>query len=334
MQMVMKPNQKIMIIVGIILFVSGIIGSFWSFYIYLPNPQDVAEESLVFDYDSSREIYLSEGKYEIWYEPVIFGLGGPSEVEITGPDGELVFRETDVLGSSESISRGGNTYKRFGKFDVESSGEYNITVLSSSTIYITPTINLEQARIMGYSLIIVGIIGVVLFVLGITLYFIQTSKEAKEKQQQQYQQRIQQQYSVSQPKPARKTQNKGLTEKPNQSPQEQRGHQEHEKQVPGQYPQYPNYPNYPQYQQYPQYPQYPQYQAQGHQYYPYHYYPQAPQSPQTSYPYPPNHYQQSYYPSHNPSHQPTHHNQPPNQEPQNHTPAKAHKKDKTKHQDL
>jgi flagellar basal body-associated protein FliL len=310
-QMVMRPNQKIMIIVGIILFISGIIGSFWSFYIFLPNPRDVAEASLVFDSSTSREVYLSKGSYDIWYEPVIFGFGGPSEVEITGPDGETVFRETDFLGSSESISRGGDTYRRFGKFDAEDSGDYNISVLTSSTIYITPTINLDQARMMGYSLIIVGIIGIVLFVIGITLYFIQSSKEAKEKQQQQYQQRIQQQNSGSQAKTNTKTPKMEQLEKDQQYKFDQKERQEQHKQVPDQYPQNP---------QYPQYPQYLQYQAQPHQYYPYYYYPQAPQPPQTSYPYPPSHYQQYPYPSYDSSHPP----QQPHQPSHTHTQTQSH----------
>ncbi|MCK5560949.1 MAG: hypothetical protein KAJ51_10165, partial [Thermoplasmata archaeon] len=75
-----KSKHKITIIGGIILFIIGLIGAIWSFYIFLPNPGEVAEAKLNFDYDqvdssdTSKFVYLSEGKYDIWYEPSLFNI--------------------------------------------------------------------------------------------------------------------------------------------------------------------------------------------------------------------------------------------------------------------
>jgi hypothetical protein len=183
-----KSKHKITIIGGIILFIIGIIGAIWSFYIFLPNPAEVAEAKLNFDYDevdssdTSEFVYLSEGKYDIWYEPSLFNIGILTDVEVRDPDGELIFNKLKFLDTSDSISRDGNTYKKFGEFKAETSGEYNFTAFSSSTIYITPTINIGLAKGLGYSFIVLGIVGIIILLIGIGLLFSQKSKEAKAKQ--------------------------------------------------------------------------------------------------------------------------------------------------------
>ncbi|WP_455393011.1 hypothetical protein [[Eubacterium] cellulosolvens] len=187
--MAVKTKHKLLVIGGIVLFIVGIIGAIYAFYVLIPDPSDAAEATLAFDYDDdsessmSQSVYLKKGDYDIWYEPIIFGIGGPTNVEIEDPDGDAIFNSMKILDTSDSISKNGRTYKKFGEFKADSSGDYNFTVFSTSTLYIVPSINLDLANGLGYTFVVLSVLGIIILLIGIITHFLQKSEKKKAKQQ-------------------------------------------------------------------------------------------------------------------------------------------------------
>jgi flagellar basal body-associated protein FliL len=187
----MKLKPKLIIIIGILLVIVGIVGALISYYVIIEDPSEVYEEKLIFrsgdtDYSDSdittETISLSKGDYDIWYEPdfSFFGIiDSPRELTIRDSNGNVIYDESTLLGRSEAkISRGGKDYRRYGTFEITSSGDYEVSAEASSTIYITPHINIELGEGLGALFIILIVVGLILIVIGVYLFY---SKKPKPK---------------------------------------------------------------------------------------------------------------------------------------------------------
>ncbi|WP_455391876.1 hypothetical protein [[Eubacterium] cellulosolvens] len=182
----MKMKPKKLAIIGLILLIIGIMGAILSFYVIIENPSDVAEKTLYFEDNThsssedtsglSQVTTLEKGTYEIWYEPEIFGLGGPEELTVHDSEGDLVFSRTSLFGSGDSISRNGKDYRKYGSFDIDDKGEYTISVGNPTTIYLTPPINLGLGLGLGYLCVVIGIIGIITMIIAGILMFMKEKK--------------------------------------------------------------------------------------------------------------------------------------------------------------
>ncbi len=193
----MKMGAKKIAIFGLILLIGGIAGAITSFYVIIEDPSEVAVETLYFDdsddapsyfnpiynsTDLSETISLDKGDYEVWYEAEFFGLGGPRELTIHDSSGNLIYRKSSFLGSSDSVSRNGKEYRRYCTFEIDESGDYSLTVDDPTTLYVTPPVNLDLGVGLGFMFVIFGIIGVILMIVGAGLYFFKENKPSKPEQ--------------------------------------------------------------------------------------------------------------------------------------------------------
>jgi preprotein translocase subunit SecG len=227
----MEINPKKISIIGIFLIVIAIIGAYYSFYVIIENPEEVSLYEIYFEEDdnslfgSSTEsvnIHLDKGKYDLWYEPGGFlWLDSVNEVTVRASDGSIVYqRESYFGGGGDSISRGGKEFNRFCIFEVDASGDYNISASSGTTLYLTEYIDVGLGSGLGFLNVIFIIIGVILILAGIVLNYLKNKKSDDSPKKTEY--------------------------KPPKYPS-----------YPYPQPQYPAYPGY-QYQGYPsQYPNYP-----------------------------------------------------------------------------
>jgi flagellar basal body-associated protein FliL len=171
-----KPMK--ILIVGIIVLVLGIVLGVASFLGTIKDPSEEAEETLVYDVSEySKTVNLDKGEYDIWYEEeetFIFDFGDPGVVTVTDSGGNLIY-ESSTSSGSESITVNSKDYKKKGSFEIDSSGSYTITVSSSSTLYITPPISVATSLGLCATGVIIGIIGGILMLVGIILFF--TSKK-------------------------------------------------------------------------------------------------------------------------------------------------------------
>ena len=180
----MKLKPKIIIIIGLLLVLIGLVGAMISYYMVIEDPGEVYEEKLIFKSGTSyylnssipsKTISLSKGDYDIWYEPdfELFGLfDSPHEITIKDSSGDIIYDESTLLGRSEAkISRDGKDYRRYGTFEITHSGDYEMSADSSSTLYITPHINVELGEGLGALFIIFVVIGLILIIVGVYLFY-------------------------------------------------------------------------------------------------------------------------------------------------------------------
>lgn len=193
----MKMGAKKIAIFGLIILIVGIVGAITSFYVIIDNPSEVAVETLYFDdsddlpsyfdpiynsTDLSERISLDKGDYEVWYDAEFLGLGGPRELTIRDSTGNLIYRKSSILGSSDSVSRNGKEYRRYCTFEIEESGDYTLSVEDPTTLYVTPPVNLGLGVGLGFMFVVFGIIGVILMIVGAGLYFFKENKPPKPEQ--------------------------------------------------------------------------------------------------------------------------------------------------------
>lgn len=162
------------LIVGIILLVVGIIIALLSFGGTLKDPSEEAKETLVFEYpDYSRTVNLDKGEYDIWYEEeeaLWIDLGDPGDVTVRDSGGSVVY-ETSSRSSSESITVNDRNFRKKGSFEVDSSGQYTISVETSSTIYITEPIDVATGLGLCFGGAALGVVGGIIMLVGIILFF-------------------------------------------------------------------------------------------------------------------------------------------------------------------
>ncbi len=187
----MNKKPKKLIAIGIILLILGLFGAIISFYVIIEDPGEIAKEKLYFTdynpnsngYDSydysnpSKTVNLKKGEYDIWYEAGFLWTGSPYEVTIEDSEGNTIYQKSTLLSDTGSISRGGKKYNRFGSFTLDHSDDYNITVDESSTLYLTPPINLALGNGLGYMFVIISIIGIIIFIIGLVQLIIKPKQE-------------------------------------------------------------------------------------------------------------------------------------------------------------
>lgn len=195
----MKPSS--VIAVGIALLVVGIVIAMVAFFVTIKDPSQEAVETLYFDtLEYDKTVHLESGDYDIWYQSSFFFYGQPWEVEIRDPSDRLIFQST-FLSSTESISVNNKEYKKIGSFTATSAGNYNVSVMvSGTTLYFTPPINVAAGIGMCFGGVGIGVIGGVLVLVGIVLFVVQKPKPPVQYPPQQY---PQQQYPPQSPRPPR-----------------------------------------------------------------------------------------------------------------------------------
>jgi uncharacterized membrane protein len=274
----MKLTPKKIIVIGIIMVILGMAIGITAFNVIIKNPKEEAVKTLYYSsgsgedytYNISRHsqvVNLKKGEYDIWYEEGFLWLGTPNSVTITDMNDEIIYSKDTLTGSSDRIEKDGEDYRRYGTFEITSSGDYIVTVSTDCTLYITPPIDVGFGLALGFGFIVIGIIGVIIVFVGIALYFFQKKETSKSKAPPQpaYTQYSPYPYYAppAQPSPAQPPaspppapQSAKATKQDAQTPAAPAQPQAQPPQPPPSYP-YPYYPNYSHYYNYPYYRQPP-----------------------------------------------------------------------------
>lgn len=196
----MKKPVMIMLI-GIILLIAGIAGGIGIFFATLQDPSEVAKETVDFEsYDWSETASLSKGDYDIWCESGLFGIGDPGDVTISDSSNNVVWERPSSY-TTESIGVNGKEYMKVGSFSLSSSDDYTINVeYSGVTLFFTEPISVATGIGLCATGVIIGIVGGVIMLVGIFLFFKDKKAAQYPAQQYQYQQPYypQQQYQQQQ----------------------------------------------------------------------------------------------------------------------------------------
>ena len=187
----MSVRPKMIIIIGVVLLILSIIGAIISYNVILQDPGEIYEEKVILKSEDgyysnetlSKVIQLKKGEYDIWYEPdyEFLGIvGSPRDITIKDSNDDLVFTKSTLFGSSEAyIKKGEKKYNRYGTFEIESSGDYLVSVEGTCTLYITPHIDVELGNGLGLTCIIISIIGTIIIVVGLVFLYLKKRKPKK-----------------------------------------------------------------------------------------------------------------------------------------------------------
>jgi len=167
----MASAKKIAIIGTILLIIGAIIGVAGFFNTFKDPSKEAKKTLIVGSPDYSNTVYLDAGEYDIWYEETSgFFSWGPGDISITDSNGKIIY-STPSARYTESISVNNKNFKKEGSFSVDSSGTFNVTTENSCTLYFTEPISVATGIGICVSGVILGIIGGIIMLVGIILYF-------------------------------------------------------------------------------------------------------------------------------------------------------------------
>ena len=155
----MESHLKLLL-VGILIFVVGIVIAIFLTIYQFEDPSDAAVETLVYTSYGSKQVDLDKGDWQMW---VGGSWWGTPSVMIHDSSGSVIWTSSDS-GSTETI----NDNVKIGDFEIPRDGTYNVTVDSAGTYYITEPISIGGifGSICGGMVIalIGGIIGLIGFI--------------------------------------------------------------------------------------------------------------------------------------------------------------------------
>ncbi len=122
------------LLVGVVVFVVGIVVAIGLTMYQFEDPADAAVETLTYTSHGTKQVDLDKGEWQMWAAGSWWG--SPS-VEIHDSSGSLIWASSDT-GSTETI----NDNLKIGDFDIPRDGTYNVTVDSAGTYYITEPISI------------------------------------------------------------------------------------------------------------------------------------------------------------------------------------------------
>ncbi len=155
----MESHLKLLL-VGILIFVVGIVIAIFLTIYQFEDPSDAAVETLVYTSYGSKQVDLDKGDWQMW---VGGSWWGTPSVMIHDSSGSVIWTSSDS-GSTETI----NDNVKIGDFEIPRDGTYNVTVDSAGTYYITEPISIGGifGSICGGMVIaliggIIGLIGLI-----------------------------------------------------------------------------------------------------------------------------------------------------------------------------